>query len=612
MSPLEVRLPGIFFACLGNRGSRAADLQSSLKRERCVDERFTLERLTNGIWNPDQPAQRGRYVVFVDGEIGRRDALWRHFRSAASPCPATDHQLIAALLESGVSLEECVRHCEGGFFLAVFDRTEGSVRFANDRFGLRPHFYARKGAALVLGPTLKSCLAAPWVERRFDSLSVAEYFCFQCVMEERTLLQDVLVFPAGSLGRFDLAAGEFAVRPYWNWSELVAPRYSGSFDTAVEEAAALFKAACRDEGQSTQRLGIYLSGGLDSRLILAARGGGPGLHTFCFGPPDSPDIVYARRCAKAASTTHHEFTMHDGQWIRQIARQHAELVEGGHGLSHAHNLWRADEAARHIDVNLSGHFGDLLLGGSYVFAGPRPQLRDSLYKVFMEKWGGGFASAGDYVAASAGSPNDLPDRMSAAFDASLAPFSDLPPGMAHDLFALQFHGRKQIQYYLVHNRPWFESRTPFLDLPLLRLLYSLPAEFRADRRLQSAVLKRYSARLAAIPWAGTRLPPVNRGVARLRTQVEERFGRALRLLTGSRLAAPTGKLLNHCYGDWFGEDLKDWVSRTLSPDTSHVSRLFEAGFIRNAVDSARGRRQAGLLGLLLSLECVMPDLGVEA
>ncbi len=592
----------------------AAATDLPLTSHRVDDSGVRLARLSSGIWNAGPAARDGRYTVFVDGEFAARDALWRRLGPPGTACPATDQALLLGLLAQGASLEQCLREAEGGHFVMVHDRLRQRVLLANDRHGLRPHYYSSQPPRFVLAPTLQACLEAPWVSRALDPLSVAEYFCFQCVMEERTLLRDLQLFPAGSVAELDPATGAFTLRPYWSWRELAGATPPRSFDAAVEEVAARFRSACVASNRAEERRGVYLSGGLDSRLIVAALGGGPSLPTLCYGPPDSPDIVYARRAARVAGTTHHEFLMRDAHWLRELAPRHARLTEGGHGLSHAHNLWRVEAAARYMNVNLSGHFGDLLLGGSYVYAGTTDGLAASLWSVFIGKWGGGFRDVAQFADALALPAGDLAERMRSAFAASLAPYAELPPSVAHDLFALQFHGRKQIQYYLVHNRPWIESRTPFLDSALLRTLYSLPPEWRADRRLQTAVLERYSPALAAVPWAGTRLPAVNRGYAKLRTRVEESVAGVMARLTGSGTIAPKGRLLNHCYADWLGRDLAQWLADTLGAGRSRIERLFRSGFLGRTLERARTTPSpeiAVTLSLLLSLEHVTRELELD-
>lgn len=594
----------------------AAATDLPLASHRVGDADVRLARLSSGIWNTGPAARDGRYTVLVDGEFAARDALWRRLGPSGTACPATDQALLLGLLAQGVSLEQCLREAEGGHFVMVHDRLRQRVLLANDRYGLRPHYYSSQPPRFVLAPTLRACLEAPWVSRALDPLSVAEYFCFQCVMEERTLLRDLQLFPAGSVAELDPATGAFTLRPYWSWRELAGATPPRSFDAAVEEVAARFRSACVASNRAEERRGVYLSGGLDSRLIVAALGGGASLSTLCYGPPDSPDIVYARRAARVAGTTHHEFLMRDARWLRELAPRHARLTEGGHGLSHAHNLWRVEEAARYMNVNLSGHFGDLLLGGSYVYAGTTDGLAASLWSVFIGKWGGGFRDVAQFADALALPAGDLTERMRSAFAASLAPYAELPPSVAHDLFALQFHGRKQIQYYLVHNRPWIESRTPFLDSALLRTLYSLPPEWRTDRRLQTAVLERYSPALAAVPWTGTRLPARNRGWSKAKARIQERLADLLYALTGTGYFGPRSASFNQSYGRWLGVELMDWVRTILTSPASMTRRLFRPPFLEQAMTNAhRNGGQAMLsvttIGLLLTLELSAQELRLE-
>ncbi len=575
-----------------------------------------LSRITNNIWNRNQPARSNRFAVFVDGEITGLRAAGLRLGVAASGPSEGDHDLLLALLDSGVALDELVRRCEGGFFIAVHDRIRDVVSFASDRFGLRPHYYSTHPKGFILAPTLRDCLDAPWVSRVLNQASLAEYFCLQCVLEERTLVRDVMLFPAGAIAELDLRSRVFVARPYAGWDEFQSDGSVRSVDAAIEEVANLFGAACAAAGRLDERCGVYLSGGLDSRLILAALKNPGAMHTFCFGPPDSPDIVYARRVARAARTQHHEFLMRDGEWLRKIADRHARLTEGGHGLSHAHNLWRVEEAARHIDVNFSGHFGDLLLGGSYVYDGDPADVTESLFQLFHGKWGGGFRDPAHFATSTLLAADDLHERMRDALERSFAPFAGLPAPTAHDLFALQFHGRKQIQYYLVHNRPWIESRVPFLDLALLRHVYGLPPVLRADRRLQCAVLERFSPALAAIPWTATRQPAANRGFAKLRARVESHLASLGPAFAGIGGGAPRGTLFNHAYAEWLGRDVADWAAERVLRREGTARKLFREAFLRQLIGSTAGagevaRSSATTLGLVLTLDLVAEHLRLE-
>jgi asparagine synthase (glutamine-hydrolysing) len=589
------------------RGARALTLSAE------KTDGYVVRRVSNGIWNRGLQATSDRFSVFIDGELRHRARLWKSLgRGLAKECPGTDQELLLALLTTH-PLSHIASRAEGSFFIAAIDRQAQAILFANDRFGLRPHYYCSKGTTLVLAPSIKACLTGGRASARLDVQSLAEFFSFQCVMEERTLLADISVFPAGSAAVFDLRTGTFSVTAYHSWAELISDGFGGTFEAAVEEATFLFRQACAEASRSGLRLGVYLSGGLDSRSILAAVPAGRTIDTFSFGPPDSPDLVYAARCASAMGTSHHEFVMTDGAWISDIAVEHTELAECGHSLVHAHNFWRAWDAGACIDVNLHGHFGDLLFGGSYVYHGTTDGLLPSLLGVFLSKWGYGNGSIESALAALCPKRPHLAEAIRTSFAASLASFEGLPPTVAHDLFALQFHGRKQIQYYMVHNTPYFESRTPYLDLDLLRCVLNLPASFRANRRLQIAALEKMRPRLTRIPWAGTDLPVINSGWPKVRSRAERFVNTLAQSMIGRRLLPPRAPLFNDCYPQWFGRDLREWVCDSVNSAENNGRQFLAHAFACGGVDGREmkvdgGRYSAARIGAMLSLHLFLGSL----
>lgn len=569
-------------------------------------------RVCNGIFNPGPHARSESLAVAIDGEFSNRESIWSALGDRDGVIPHDDQHLIAALLSRKRSLREILSQAEGQFFVMAYEAGDGTIQFGSDRFGLRPHYWARSGSQFVLAPEVKFCLAEPWMKAEFNPLSLAEYFNFQCVMEERTLFNGVEVFPAGSIGCFQVHQGSWEIEEYLAWNDLCGEPFRGSFEEAVEEASHLFKAAVRRASQG--RCGIYLSGGLDSRQILAAMPETKGLPTFCFGPSGSPDIVYARQCARIARTDHHEFLMEDGRWLRQIAEQHTRLAEGFHCLWHSHNLWRAEEAGQHIEVNLHGHFGDLLLGGSYIPSDPSGSGMAALMDTFQRKWGGMFEQIEDYVAETDPQNTHLTDEVISAFKRSYLPFAGLPPVMADDLFALHYHGRKQIQYYVIHNRSWFEARFPFLDLPLLRFLYSLPSDYRRGRRLQIAVLERLNAKLAAVPWAKTFFPASGRPLDIAKHKAKTYLDRFLiKILTGRRRMTPWAPLFNQKYCDWIDQDLRMWINEVVSSSDSMTPHLFEDRFLSQILENPRSgvtrdSRSTWLLGCVTTIELLQKEL----
>ena len=573
---------------------------------------FSLCRCSNRIFNDYTYAQDSRYIIWMDGVSFKKEKLWKSLNLLDRRRTNNDCELILELLHNKIPIDKLASKLEGQFFITILDKQKDDIYFINDRFGLRPHYYSAKGIFFVIAPSIKYCLSMPWISSEIDKQSLTEWFCFQCVMEERTLFKNINLFPAGSVATYNLKDKTLNIKKYAKWKDLITTSFNGTFDEAVEKTALLFRTACNDKAHTEKRKGVYLSGGLDSRTILAAIGGGKDIHTFCFGPKSSPDITYAKKCARTMKTSHHEFIMDDGNWIKEIAGKHTKLTEGWHCLIHSHNLWKAEEAQKYIDINFNGHFGDLLMGGSYLFYGKKENLLDSLWGVFLSKWGSRFSNVDEFNQLSGLCLENLNCNLKNSFQRSMSEFEDIPVAMAHDLFSLQFHGRKQIQYYMVHNWPYFESTVPFLDIDLLKFIFSLPLEYRENRRLQIAVLNRLEPGLTKIPWTGTTLPPINKGYPKLKNRLKCEINRCTKHFFDYKMFSPKSPLFNTCYYDWLKVDLETWVDSIFVDNNAKLTSLFAGKFIQQVISDVISESKSlqaihTRIGLLVTLELLLKE-----
>lgn len=483
-------------------------------------------------------------------------------------------QDLERILHQSDSVASLIKMLRGSYFIKIYDRQTGIYSFVSDFAASRPHYYIHKSNSFFVSPSLIKCMETADVDGQFDEVSISEYLTLQSILENRTLFQGVRTFPPGSIVTYNPASDELVVRNAFEWSDLVGPKYCGSFTDAVAESVDLFRTACARQVRTNDRVGIYLSGGLDSRCILAAMSENIDLRTFSFGPIDSPDMVYARMCSEAIGTIHSEFEMKNGSWISMIAKEHTRSAEGGHSIVHAHNFWRANEAGKYIDVNIHGHFGDLLIGGSYMYDGDRDGLPSRLLATLSEKWGWGSPiAAHEGVGLFADIAPDFVELVHERISHTLGVYGDVPPDFAHDLAALHLHGSRNIQYYLVHNRQYFDDICPFLDIDLLKFIYSLPAQFRKGRRLQIAMLKAMSPELAKIPWAATGSPPVPNAFAQFKATVVSRVNQISEGMIGRKVMSPKDPLFNSMYPQWLFCDQRVWASDRIEKGICTVSRV---------------------------------------
>ena len=96
---------------------------------------------------------------------------------------------------------DCVRRFNGMFAFALWDRTRQELFLARDRYGIKPLYYVLAGSVLVFASEQKAILNHPAVQREIDLEGLIEYFTFQNLFTDRTLLKNVRLFPPGSYAR---------------------------------------------------------------------------------------------------------------------------------------------------------------------------------------------------------------------------------------------------------------------------------------------------------------------------------------------------------------------------------------------------------------------------
>jgi asparagine synthase (glutamine-hydrolysing) len=153
---------------------------------------------------------------------------------------------------------------------------------------------------------------------------------------------------------------------YWSWNDIKPLR--GRIDQCeiIEELGRLFIGAVKQRTSENRKCGLALSGGLDSRAILAAmpEGSYP-IHAFTFGTRSCDDIRYAKEAAKKKKAIHHIFYINEKNWLD--GRTEGVWWTDGHcNLLHMHNLAIIRELKKYYDIHLNGFLGDAVLGGTYM------------------------------------------------------------------------------------------------------------------------------------------------------------------------------------------------------------------------------------------------------
>ena len=313
-----------------------------------------------------------RYVLSYNGEI-------YNFRELRTELEASGYQfrshtdsevVLNALAKWGV---KALDRFNGMFALAFWDRKEKTLLLARDRYGIKPLYYGLQGSLIAFGSEQKAILAIPEFRRSLDKEALLEYFTFQNIFTNKTLLNDIKLLPAGCYATLNVGKQqkELQLTQYWdfNFSE---PKVKASDDEYREELDRLFKQAVNRQLVTDVELGSYLSGGIDSGSITAiAAQSYPYMKTFTCGfdlnSASGIELGFDER-SKAEymsyrfSTEHYEMVLKAGDMERIMPKLAWHLEEPRVGQSYP-NYYAAKLASKFVKVVMSGTGGDELFGG---------------------------------------------------------------------------------------------------------------------------------------------------------------------------------------------------------------------------------------------------------
>jgi asparagine synthase (glutamine-hydrolysing) len=426
--------------------------------------------------------------------------------------------------------------------------------------------------------------------RAFDEEGVAQFLTFGCTLEGRTLFRDVQLLPGGSVWSF--ANGTCQKRKYFSPASWEAqPILSAvSFESQFQET---FKDILPAYFESGSRTGISLTGGLDTRMIMAGRpdtAAGPICYTFSGTSGQTLDDRLARRVAEACGLEHELLRI--GPDFFSGFSAHADrtvyITDGSFGLTGAHEIYLNRQARQLATVRLTGNYGSEVLRGVSTFK-PIGLAPDLVHSDFQ-------------FSAKSMTASDSPEH-----PVTFGAFREIPLNLFGSLAA----ARSQVTV-----------RTPFLDNRIVALAYQAPENLRRSSLPAINLIKENAPALYRIPTDMAEMGG-NRGVAaRLRRLVSkatfkvdwlnnEGLPSRLSLLDPMfQRVASSFKLVGlhkylH-YRSWFREELSGYVTEMLSQNRVRESPFWNSRFLEQmSREHMEGRRNyVREINAVLTLEAV--------
>jgi asparagine synthase (glutamine-hydrolysing) len=248
----------------------------------------------------------------------------------------------------------------GRFHGLLIDRTRRVVTLFNDRYGMHRIYYHESKEGFYFAAEAKAILACCPQLRRDDPKGLGEFIACGCVMENRTIFEGIDILPPASAWVFQDKAvakkGVYFEPREWEEQPQLDP------ETYYQEIKNVFSRSVSRYFVGKEQIGMSLTGGLDSRLIMAWQKPAPGsLPCYTFGGMfrDSQDVIVGRKVAQACQQSYEVIQLGTEFLSRfpHYAERAVYLTDGCLALTHSPDLY-LNEKARHIaPIRITGNYG---------------------------------------------------------------------------------------------------------------------------------------------------------------------------------------------------------------------------------------------------------------
>ena len=373
------------------------------------------------------------------------------------------------LYEYEAETESFLRRLNGWFCGVLVDLRNSKVVLFNDRYGMQRIYYHEGKDSFLFGSEAKSLLRIKPELRQIDMQGLGELISCNCVLENRTLFQKISLLPGGAMWTWghssDLSKNSYFKPSEW---ESLPPLDEETFYSLLSETVRkVIPRYFREKG----RVGMSLTGGLDSRMMMACLNPQAGeLPCYTFGgEKDTLDISIARKVAEVCHQTHKVFRL-DHTFISEFSRLVEKTIyvtDGGVDICSTHDMYFNKLAREIAPIRVTGKFGSEVIRDHTMF---NAGLYDSgLFHRDLKP----------YVDKAIGTLDDVKK----GHKLSVAVFNDFP-------------WREYSKIAIEQSQSTF--RSPYMDNDLVGLMYQAPSGMRASNQPQRRIIRECNPELSAI------------------------------------------------------------------------------------------------------------------
>jgi asparagine synthase (glutamine-hydrolysing) len=518
--------------------------------------------------------------------------------------------------------EECVNRLNGTFVLVIHDLRKGRIVIANDRHGMLPLYYTKNGERFIFASEVKAILSDATFKKEINDDAVADFFAFGKIFGNKTLFKRIRVMPPASIMIW--SKGKIYKRKYWELRFVDECRPDLDEEYYSDHLAGLLKKAVDRRTKDRFRLGVFLSGGMDSRTVAGAidRKYYP-VNTFTYGIREGDEARIAERIAGKLGTKH-EFVELKGKHLALFAQEATYLTDGMWNILHFFWVSTLPLARKNCDVMFHGLAMDIMLstvsshtmfahffgGGQRLFLEREisKSNEDNASRLFYEFFNSLVTEEMMPIFFSEDYYKKIKNHARNSFERCLKEVKEKKPVNRLDSFWLLFFGQQSLSRTILRN--YCVDRIPSLDNDFVDFVLKVPARFRfGHQQLYFRTLAKLNPELARIPYQRTGVPPVMPIIAhRIGFLIKGSYKflcRKLRTKTRGLISLPE-RMGYPNVGEWIrkDKDLRSYVENTLLDKRTLKRGYFNSDFIVHMVEDHMSEKKdwTELLCALITFE----------
>lgn len=355
----------------------------------------------------------GRFVIVFNGEIYNHLSLRQELertvvdqRTIAWQGHSDTETLLAAIVAWGI--EQALQKCAGMFAFALWDREARTLSLARDRLGEKPLYYGWQGASFLFGSELKALKVNPAFKAEVNRDALALLMRHNYIPAPHCIWQGIYKLQPGCFLTMAPGQSQPLITPFWRGKSIIeagiAEPFTGGFDEAVSTLESRLLDTIGQQMIADVPLGAFLSGGVDSSLIVALmqlQSSRP-VRTFTIGFNEAHynEAEYAKAVAKHLHTEHTELYVTPQDAMDVIPKLPTLYDEPFSDSSQIPTYLVSEMARRHVTVALSGDGADELFCGynrylladrlwhklAYLPLGLRRMMASSLTGLSPNRW----------------------------------------------------------------------------------------------------------------------------------------------------------------------------------------------------------------------------------